>query len=64
VYGSWRPVPGFDSEFTSAAISRPSDLPKITHEMLRRGFNDAEIRKVLGCNVQRVFREVLGVPAC
>ena len=38
-----------------AEISRPSDLPKITEAMLRRGFSETDIRKVLGGNVLRVL---------
>lgn len=37
-----------------------SELPKLTEELLARGYTESEIRKVLGENWLRVFREVLG----
>jgi membrane dipeptidase len=33
-------------------------LPNFTHAMVRRGYSEEEIRKVLGGNLFRVFREV------
>jgi membrane dipeptidase len=48
--------------YLPAEISRPSDLPKITEVMVRRGFEESDIRKVLGENVLRVLREVMGSP--
>ena len=35
-----------------------SDLPKITDAMLRRGYSEERIRKFLGGNMRRVFRQV------
>jgi membrane dipeptidase len=63
VYGGWVLPPDLRQEFNDAEVSRPSDLPKITDAMVRRGFSEADIRKVLGENFMRVFDEVLGVPA-
>ena len=51
------------STMAHAEVSRPSDLPKITEAMVRRGFEEDDIRKILGGNVLRVLREVMGVPA-
>jgi membrane dipeptidase len=34
-----------------------SELPNITYELLRRGYKEAEIRKILGENLLRVFAE-------
>jgi membrane dipeptidase len=34
-----------------------SELPNITYELLRRGYKEAEIRKVLGENLLRAFSE-------
>jgi len=34
-----------------------SDLPKITYELLRRGYSEGDIRKILGENLLRVFAE-------
>ena len=62
VFGGWLPVPGFDGSIEPGEISRPSDLPKITEAMIRRGFTADDIRKVLGGNVLRVLRQVMGVP--
>ena len=36
----------------------PEELPRVTEEMLRRGFSDDEVRAVLGGNLLRVAREV------
>ena len=60
VYGGWVLPPDFPP-FEPAEISRPSDLPKITEAIVRRGFSEADIRKVLGENVLRVLRDVMGV---
>jgi membrane dipeptidase len=62
-FGGWQPVPGLDSEQVAAEIERPADLPKLTEAMVRRGFVETDIRKIIGENVLRVFREVMGVPA-
>jgi len=35
-----------------------SQLPKITEALLRRGYSDADIRKILGGNLLRVMEEV------
>lgn len=61
VYGGWVLPPDLAEDFTDAEVSRPSDLPKLTEVMVRRGFGADDIRKVLGGNFLRVFREVLGV---
>jgi membrane dipeptidase len=39
------------------------DLPNLTGAMLERGMAEADIRKVLGENWLRVFRQEMGVPA-
>jgi len=41
-------VPGFDDE---------SDAPKVTRELLRRGYTEEQIGKIWGGNFLRVFRE-------
>ena len=63
VYGGWILPPDFGTTMAHAEVARPSDLPKITEAMVRRGFAEADIRKILGENVLRVLREVMGVPA-
>jgi membrane dipeptidase len=35
-----------------------SDLPNITYELLRRGYSDADVLKILGGNFMRAFAEV------
>ena len=37
-----------------------SELPRLTEELLARGYTEEEVRKVLGENWLRVYREVLG----
>jgi membrane dipeptidase len=43
---------------TPAGIDSAADLPKITQALLDRGYTETEIRKILGGNLLRVFREV------
>lgn len=62
VFGSWPSVGGLEPSTVEAEIKRPADLPKLTAEMLCRGFSELEVEKVLGANNLRVFRQVMGVP--
>ena len=39
-------------------IDSAADLPKITQSLLDRGYSAEDIRKILGGNLLRVFREV------
>jgi membrane dipeptidase len=43
---------------TPEGIDSAADLPKITQALLDRGYNAADIHKILGGNLLRVFREV------
>ncbi len=43
---------------TPQGINSAADLPKITQALLDRGYNAADIKKILGGNVLRVFGEV------
>lgn len=43
-------------------LAYPSDLPRLTDAMVESGLSDETIRKVLGGNFMRVFREVMGRP--
>ena len=63
VYGGWVVPPSLDGDWVDADVVRPSDLPKVTEAMVRRGFSDEDVRKVLGGNALRVVRDVMGVPA-
>jgi membrane dipeptidase len=62
VFGGWPSRPGMAGEFDNAEIARPADLPKITAALLRRGFGENDVKKILGGNVLRVLRDVMGVP--
>ncbi|HSY90961.1 MAG TPA: dipeptidase [Candidatus Binatus sp.] len=46
---------------TPAGIDSAADLPKITQALLDRGYSAEDIKKILGGNLMRVFREVEGV---
>jgi membrane dipeptidase len=61
VFGGWILPPGFGPGHSKAEVSRPSDLPLITGSMLQRGFSETDVRKVLGENVVRLLRSVMGV---
>jgi len=55
---------GLGSDFDGVAGATPqgidsaADLPKITQALLDRGYGAGDIRKILGGNVLRVFKEV------
>lgn len=48
---------GIDGQLP-AGIDSAADLPKITVELLKRGYSPEDCRKILGGNLLRVFREV------
>jgi membrane dipeptidase len=62
VYGGWVFPDLLDAEPGAGELARPSDLPKATEAMVRRGFAEGDIRKVLGENALRILREVMGAP--
>ena len=62
VYGGWILPLELSESYAHAEVSRPSDLPLITEALVRRGFSEQDIRKVLGENVVRVLRDVMGKP--
>ncbi len=43
---------------TPQGVDSAADLPKITQALLERGYTAEDIRKILGGNLMRVFREV------
>jgi membrane dipeptidase len=43
---------------TPAGMDSAADLPKITQALLDRGYSAGDIRKILGGNILRVFRQV------
>jgi membrane dipeptidase len=58
---------GLGSDFDGVAGATPqgidsaADLPKITQALLDRGYSAEDIKKILGGNVMRVFRQVEAV---
>ncbi len=46
---------------TPKGIDSAADLPKITQALLDRSYSSEDIKKILGGNLMRVFREVEGV---
>ena len=53
---------GIDGTRTIPGLEGPAGLPLVTEEMLRRGWPEADIRKVLGGNWLRIFRSTLTLP--
>jgi membrane dipeptidase len=45
-------------DFLPAGMNSAADLPKITQALLDRGYSPEDIKKVLGANMLRVFRDV------
>ena len=37
-----------------------TDWPNLTLKLAERGFNEEELRKILGLNYFRVFKEIIG----
>jgi len=46
------------SYFTPEGMDSAADLPKITEELMKRGYSAADVKKILGANLLRVFKEV------
>ena len=53
---------GLGSDFDGANMPEGMEdctkLPKITEALLRKGYSDSDIRKILGGNLLRLFRAV------
>jgi membrane dipeptidase len=54
---------GLGSDFDGVSslpegIDSAADLPKITAELMKRGYSAADMHKILGGNIMRVFRDV------
>jgi membrane dipeptidase len=47
-------------QITTADLSNVADLPNLTKELLRRGYSESDVSKILGGNMLRVM-EQLGV---
>ncbi len=54
---------GLDTRLNIEGLHASRHLPNLTAALLRRGFNERDIRLILGENYLRLFREVMGVPA-
>ncbi|MER7132136.1 membrane dipeptidase, partial [Streptosporangium saharense] len=52
-----------DATATLPGLAGPAGLPLVTETLLKHGFSDEEIVKILGDNVLRLFRSELGRPA-
>ena len=52
-----------DGHKSIEGLEGPAGLPLITAELVNRGWPEPDIRRVLGDNWLRVFRNTLGVPA-
>ena len=53
----------FDGATMPQGLTDASMYPKITRELVSRGYSETDIRKILGGNVDRVFRQVWGMAA-
>lgn len=51
---------GWGSDGYETMIHSPVELPKITEGLMRRGYSKKEIKKILGENFLRIFKEVVG----
>jgi membrane dipeptidase len=63
VWPAWRDdyvIEGIDVRSCIPGLEGPRGLPLVTGALLRRGFDEAEVIKVLGGNVVRLFRAELG----
>lgn len=52
---------GIDARAEIPGLARASDLPRFTEALVRHGYLDSDIRKILGENFLRVFRQVCGI---
>jgi membrane dipeptidase len=58
-YDEFRRFGGVDLKLTVPGLARERDLPNLTERLIERGWAEPDIRKVLGENWLRVFRESL-----
>jgi membrane dipeptidase len=58
-YDEFRRFGGVDLKLTVPGLARERDLPNLTERLIERGWAEADVRKVLGENWLRVFRESL-----
>ena len=51
---------GIDARAEIPGLARASDLPRFTAALVERGYREDDVRKILGENFLRVFRDVMG----
>ena len=51
----------FDGAVMPEGMEDASKLPQITEELLRRGYSEPDIKKILGGNILRVMEDVAAV---
>jgi membrane dipeptidase len=56
------PLAGIDAKACIEGLERTRDLPALTQRLLERGFNPADTAAIMGGNIVRVLRDVMGKP--
>jgi len=59
-WSGFRPEHRLSDQHRMPDFDQPTDWSNITVKLAERGFNDDELRKLLGLNFLRVFRDVVG----
>ena len=59
-WGGFRPEHRLTPDYRIEGYSNFGDWPNITLKLAEKGFNEDELRKLLGLNYLRYFREVIG----
>ena len=59
-WAGFRPEHRLSDQHRMADFDKPTDWPNITLKLVERGFNEEELRKLLGLNFLRVFRDIVG----
>ena len=59
-WGGFRPEHRLTPDYRIDGYSNFGDWPNITVKLAERGFNEDELKKLLGLNYLRYFREVVG----
>lgn len=54
-----RELPDFPAPYMKG-IENPGDFPNVTRGLVKKGYSDDEIHKIIGRNALRVFKEVVG----
>ncbi|GIS65000.1 MAG: hypothetical protein CM1200mP3_12480 [Chloroflexota bacterium] len=59
-WAGFRPEHRLSDQHRMVDFDKPTDWPNITLKLVERGFNEEELRKLLGLNFLRVFRDIVG----